>query len=241
MRDPVPLCLVLSLLTSSSNCDSWLCVPFLTGRLRPFPYNTGKLELPSLSQVNARGPADVPWYSAQAGQRSLLISDRLPDPHIPQSYATSTSVGTRPSRVGSFDSNSEYSHSAPSLTSASSFPSVDTGLGIKTPPSESSPGIPGHFPKEQHFMHETAYGGAMNQSQSYLDTQHAHMSTGSSYAPQSQTTGMSHYAQYPPQTTNAYAPSQPSYSHYYGGVTSPQSTGQQVSVSSQLLPLPGKC
>ena len=78
----------------------------------------------------------------------------------------------------------------------------------------------------------------MNHGHSYIDNQHTHMSSGASYAPQQQTAGMSHYQQYPTQAANAYGPAQSSYSHYYGGVTSPQSTGQPVSVSmgSQLLP-----
>ena len=184
----------------------------------------------------------MPWYSTQAGHRSFTASDRLPDIHLPQACPVSTSPATRPSRGGSFDSSSNYSNTAPSLTS--SYSSVDTGLGIKTPPSGDSPEAPAaHFSKDQPFFQEVGYSGAMNQGHSYIDGQHPQISTSSSYVSQPQTSGMSHYQQYPTPATNAYGPTQSSYSHYYGGVTSPQSAGQPVSASigAQLLPLPGQC
>ena len=179
------------------------------------------------------------WYNTQVGQRSFAAGDRLPDLHLPQVCPIATPPANRPSRGGSFDSTSNYSNSAPSLTS--SYSSIDTGLGIKTPPSNESPDSSAvQFPKEhQQFYQEVGYGGAMNQGHSYMDNQHPQISTSSSYASQPQTTGMSHYQQYPTQAASAYAPPQSSYSHYYGGVTSPQTAGPTaVSMGAQLLPLP---
>jgi protein SOK2 len=246
------------------------CLTFardLTGHSRPFLNNTEKLELPSISQVHTRGPADIPWLNHHpSSQRSLFSSDRLPNLQLPQTYPTSVSSGTNSSRIGSLDSSSNYSgnHYTPSLTSASSFPSVNNGTGLKTPsPSQASSSQPhvhtddtthqAQYPSQSHDSHvysqeSESYSSAMNPSQQYVDSQHSHMSGGPSYAPQSQTSGgMSHYPQYPQQAPalqpvhGAYAPS-PSYGQYsYAtGVTSPQAAGQPVSTNTQLLPLPGK-
>ena len=205
----------------------------------------------------------MPWYNAHSAQRPLLSSDRLPNLHLPQSYASNPASGTPP-RVGSFDSGSNYSNSyTPSLTSASSYPGADSGTGLKTPsPSEGSPNVSSHVPKDtaapyssqaegaQIYAQESDPYTAMNQPQQYIDSQHSHISTSPSYAAQPQTTsGMSHYSQYAQQAPSlgnapgSYGQTQP-YSQYYGsGVTSPQSAGQPVTTSmvSQLLPLPGTC
>ncbi|KAI4149466.1 MAG: hypothetical protein LQ340_004619 [Diploschistes diacapsis] len=203
------------------------------------PTNTGKLELPSISQVDPQGPAGVPWYTTQPGHRSLTVSDRLPDIHLSQTGPLNAPLATRPSRGASFDSSSNHSNSAPSLTS--SYSSIDTGLGIKTPPSAGSPEASSVlFSKDQpQYFQEAAYSGSMNQSHPYMDNQHPHLTSGPSYAPHQQTSGMSHY-QYPTQASTAYAPAQSSYGQYYGGVTSPHPVGHPVSVSmgTQLLPLP---
>lgn len=175
------------------------------------------------------------------------------------------SSGTNSSRIGSLDSSSNYggNHYTPSLTSASSYPSVNNGTGLKTPsPSPAASSQPhvhtedtaqqAQYPSQTHNPHaysqeSETYSSAMNPSQQYVDSQHSHMSGGPSYAPQSQTSGgMSHYPQYQQQAPalqpvhGSYAPS-PSYGQYgYAtGVTSPQAAGQSVS-NSQLLPLPGK-
>ena len=241
---------------------SSLIVKPLFGHSRPFHDNTEKLELPSISQVHTRGSADVPWYNAHSAQRSLLSGDRLPNLQLPQTYASQPASGTPP-RVGSFDSGSNYSNNyTPSLTSASSYP-ADPSTGLKTPsPSEGSPNVSSHVPKDtalpyssqaeggQIYAQESDPYSAMNQPQQYIDSRHSHMSTGPSYATQPQTTGgMSHYSQYAQQAPSlqngpsSYGQTQPSYSQYYGGdVTSPQSTNQPVATSmvSQLLPLPGR-
>jgi len=237
----------------------------LTGHSRPFLNNTEKLELPSISQVQTRGPADIPWLNHHhSSQRSLFSSDRLPNLQLPQTYPTSVSSGTNSSRIGSLDSSSNYSsnHYTPSLTSASSYPSVNNGTGLKTPsPSPASSAQPhvhtedtvqqAQYPSQPHSSQvygqdSESYSSAMNPSQQYVDSQHSHMSGGPSYAPQSQTSGgMAHYPQYPQQAPplqpvhGSYAPSS-SYGQYgYAtGVTSPQAAGQPS--NAQLLPLPGE-
>lgn len=184
----------------------------------------------------------MPWYTTQPGHRSLTVSDRLPDIHLSQTGPLNAPLATRPSRGASFDSSSNHSNSAPSLTS--SYSSIDTGLGIKTPPSAGSPEASSVlFSKDQpQYFQEAAYSGSMNQSHPYMDNQHPHLTSGPSYAPHQQTSGMSHY-QYPTQASTAYAPAQSSYGQYYGGVTSPHPVGHPVSVSmgTQLLPLPSEC
>ena len=201
----------------------------------------------------------MPWYNHHSSQRSLLSGDRLPNIQLPQSG------GTPPSRIGSLDSQYSANNYTPSLTSGSSYTSVEPSLGLKTPsPSGGSPNTTSHAPKDEpaqqvqyptqaqnsqvYSQESDPYGSAMNQSQPYLDSQHSHLSAGPSYATQSQTAGgMSHYSQYPQQTASlqngpgAYAPNQSYGGQYYSGVTSPQAAGQPVSTSmgTQLLPLPG--
>jgi protein SOK2 len=91
----------------------------------------------------------------------------------------------------------------------------------------------------------------MNHPQPYLETQHAHLSAGPSYAPPSQAAaGMGHYSQYPPPAPalqpgpGSYGPSPSSYGYGYGpAVTSPQSAGPALSapgMNAQIPPLPGE-
>ena len=198
----------------------------------------------------------------------MLSGDRLPNLSLPQTYPASTSSGTPSSRIGSLDSSSNYSGNQypPSLTSASSFPSANPGIGLKTPSPSPAHNVPSvahghseetaqHYSSQSHNTHIYAHdsdaypSSAMNQQQQYLDSSQSHMSGGSSYAAQPQTAGgISHYGQYQQQQPalqpgpGSYTPSQSSYGQYaYGnGVTSPQSVGHPSSMNSQLLPLPGK-
>ena len=241
-----------------------------TGHSGPFVDNTGKLELPSISQVHTRSPVDIAWYNHHAAQRPLLSSDRLPNLQLPQTYPPSTSSVTSSSRIGSLDSSSNYSSNPypPSVTSVSSYPSINHGIALKTPspspaPQTASSQPHGHSedtgphpqyhsqPQSSYGQDPESYGGAMNANQQYTDSQHSHLSGGPPYTPQSQTSGgMAHYPQYQQQAPplqpihGSYAPS-PSYGQYgYAtGVTSPQNAGQPVAapqMNSQQHPLPGK-
>ena len=222
---------------------------------RSFPNisaNTEKLELPSLTHVHSRGPAQ--WVSASAPPRSSLLSgDRLP---------TLPLRSTPPSRGGSFDSSA--SAYPPSLTSSgSSYPNFDP----QTPsPSEGrSPHhyhcfqAPAHVKEHPHTQsstvtlqatsnhHSANNSSVMNPSQPYLDASHSHMTTGPSYGTLNQTAGtgaMSQYPHYQPQTnvppaaSGPYAPTGPPYGSYYGGVTSPQPAGGSTPVSMGMHSLP---
>ena len=192
----------------------------------------------------------------------------MPNLQLPQTYPSSVSSGTSPSRVGSLDSSSNYGGTrySTSLTSASSFSGANPVTGLKTPspsPALQNATTQAHeesvqqhqFPSaslnSQPFGQDTdSYGGTMIPNQPYLDSQHPHMTSGPPYASQPQTTsGMPHYTQYQQQapglqpTHGSYAQS-PSYQQYgYAtGVTSPQSIGQVSApqMNSQLLPLPSK-
>ena len=245
------------------------------GHSRPSPYNTGKLELPSISQVHTRGPVDIPWYNSHYSQRSLLSGDRLPNLHLPQSYTSSAAYGPTSSRSGLSDSssNGNGSHYPSSQTSTSSYPSANSGIGLKTPsPSPTSQNI---APQSQGLSEDPAeqpeyttqtqgiqpyaqvaepYSVTMNQPQQYMDSHPPHMSAGQSYAPQPTTAGgMSHYPQYPQQSSilqtgpSGYAPPPSSYGYSYtNGVTSPNPGSHPVSSSmggqmnpNGMLPLPG--
>ena len=239
------------------------------GHSRPFSTNTEKLELPSISQVHTLGPVDVPWYNHHSSQRPLLSGDRLPNFHLPHTTPSNVSSGANSSRIDPLDSSSSGSQYTPSQTRLSSYPSASSGVGLKTPsPSPTShhlapqnPGLPDpsqqlDYSAQNQSVHFTEpYSSAMNQSQQYLDSNQAHISSAQSYAPQPTTaSGMNHFSHYPQQPQalqtgpGSYAPSPSSFSQYGypNGVTSPQGGGQPVSASlgsqmnSQLLPLPGK-
>jgi len=231
------------------------------GHSRPFPHNTEKLELPSISQVHTRGPVDIPWYNSHYSQRSLLSGDRLPNLHLPQSYTSSTSYGLNSSRSGLSDSssNGNGSHYPSSQTSPSSYPSANSGIGLKTPsPSPTSQNIapqPHGLAEEQAEHSEYSsqpqgiqpytqvaepYNITMNQPPQYMDSHQSHLSAGQSYAPQPTTAGgMSHYPQYQQQPPvlqtgpGGYAPPPNSYGQYSytNGVTSPQGGSHPVSSS----------
>ena len=220
-------------------------------------FNTGKLELPSISQVHSRGLAETPWFSSHYPQRPLLSGDRLPDIHLPQSYIPPP--GYSYSRAGG------PAHLA-TATNAQ-FPTVQTAsysqqhpeIGLRTPspsPTSQCSAPPGHELSEisaehldyshrsQHLEPQTEsteqLSGAMNQQQQYLGSEQSHLSAGQPYQPQPSTAGaMSQYSSYQqqppvlqPGPTN-YAPAPTHYGQYgySNGVTSPQSGGHPVSSS----------
>lgn len=209
---------------------------------------TEKLELPSISQVHTRGPADIPWYNPHAAERPLLSGDKLPALSLP----TATQA---PSRAFYQDPSSSASSSArTSLSGASAVheprsppPSADLATqGRLSLDSEYS------IPQDGYYPSPTSLG-SMNQAPPYMDvhSHHSHMSSAQPYASQGATAGaMSHYPYHQQPTVlqpaSSYGPSYPQYG-YPNGVTSPptghhppppSSMGGQM--SAQLLPLPGE-
>lgn len=228
--------------------------------IRPLTINTEKLELPSLSQVQNRGPVDSAWYSSNYS-RPRLPSDRLPDLHLPQSYAPTTA------RVGGSESLSG-AHGI-QYSAAGSYSDHNTAIGLRTPsPSPTSlcsaPPIHGlpeeaegrsEYTQPSHYPQSTtSYPSVMNHQQQYLESQQNQMSGGQPYAPHSTTaSGMTQYSSYAQQQppplqpgpgTYAQSPSYGQYG-YPNGITSPSGPGHPVSSSMGgqmnpgLLPLPG--
>lgn len=237
-----------------------ICCAPSPGHSRPILTNTGKLELPSISQVHTRGPVDVPWFNSHYSQRPLFTGDRLPNLLLPQSYASSASYGPNSSRIGLVDSSSSghSNHYPSSQTSSSSYSTVQPAIGLRTPsPSPTSQtlisqshGLPDEPTDQTDFSHQNpsisqytpiaeSYSHTMNQPQ-YLDSHQPHMSAAQSYAPQPTTaSSMPHYPHYQQQPSvlqpgpGNYAPSPSAYGQYgySNGVTSPQAAGQPVSSS----------
>lgn len=212
---------------------------------------TEKLDLPSISQVQTRGPSDVPFYNHHAAQRPLYVNDRLPSLPLPQPQQAYSS-GTSSPRVGSLGSGSILSSSShSSYTTASSN-------GPKTP----SPTLPTHngLPNS---LNQTPYNSTPPSSSAYTYAQdsysnmnHApqemyypsHMSAGQPPQPQTVTSsGMGHYSQHPQPPLLQPVPAQytpgPTPYNQYGysnGLTSPQSAGHPgpMGQPTNVLPLP---
>ena len=224
--------------------------------------NTEKLELPSISQVQTRGPVDTPWYST-IHSRPKVPSDRLPDLHLPRSYASTTA------RVGDSEPLSSAHGIQYSTAQAGSYPDSNSGIGLKTPsPSPTSlcsaPPIHGlpedpegrsEYVQPSHYPQSSGhYSGVMNQQHQYLESQQNQMSGGQPYAPHSTTAGgMTQYSSYAQQQPPPLQPGPGSYAQspgygqygYPNSITSPSGPGHPVSSSmggqmnSGLLPLPG--
>ena len=226
--------------------------------IRPLIINTEKLELPSISQVQTRGPVDSPWFSSNYS-RPKLPSDRLPDLHLPQSYA----------RIGGSEPLSSVHGIQYSTAHTGSYTDNNTGIGLKTPsPSPTSlcsaapiQGLPDEsegrsdFAQSNHYPQPTGhYPSAMNQQHQYLESQQSQMSGGQPYAPHPTTaSGMTQYPSYAQQQPPPLQPGPSSYAQspgygqygYPNTITSPSAPGHPVSSSmggqmnSGLLPLPG--
>ncbi|KAJ5527944.1 hypothetical protein N7513_012103 [Penicillium frequentans] len=204
-----------------------------------FPRETEKLELPSISQVHTRGPADIPWYNHHAAERPLLSGDKLPALSLP----TAPQAPSRGYQDTSVSGSARTSLSEASAIHDPRSPPADLATqGRLSLDSEYS-----IVPNEAYYPSPTSLG-SMNQAPPYMDV-HAHMSSAQSYQSQAATAGgMSHYPyhQQPPvlQPVSSYGPSYPQYG-YANGVTSPP-TGHPPPASSmggqmapQILPLPG--
>lgn len=224
--------------------------------------NTEKLELPSISQVQTRGPVDSPWLGSNYS-RPKVPSDRLPDLHLPQSYASTTV------RVGGPEPLSNAHTIQYTTAPTGSYSDTNTGIGLKTPsPSPTSlcsappihvlpqnPEGRSDYTQASNYPQSTGhYHEAMNPQHQYLESQQNQMSGGQPYAPHSTTaSGMTQYSSYAQQQPpplqpgpGNYAPS-PGYGQYGypGSITSPSGPGHPVSSSMGgqmnpgLLPLPG--
>ncbi|KAJ5117092.1 hypothetical protein N7526_011201 [Penicillium atrosanguineum] len=204
-----------------------------------FSRETEKLELPSISQVHTRGPADIPWYSHHAAERPLLSGDKLPALSLP----TATQAPSR-------SLYQDVSGSSATSSDRSSLSGVSAVQEPRSPPpsdlanqgldSDYNIGHQGYYPSPTSL-------GSMNQTHPYMDV-HSHLSSAQSYASQGATAGaMSHYPyhQQPPvlQPASSYGPAYSQYG-YPSGITSPP-TGHPPPASSmggqmnpQLLPIP---
>ncbi|PGH15154.1 hypothetical protein AJ80_05666 [Polytolypa hystricis UAMH7299] len=216
--------------------------------------NTGKLELPSLSQVQTRGPTDVPWYNHHAAERPLLGSDKLPALSFPPQPAPvpgnlSVRTGSQDSSASTSCTDSDHSSSVAGFATLSQpHPSE-----VKSAPSSAAnefAGVPVRYPEptsqsdylsgvsaSESYLHHQAPLGSMNQTQPYMDMHSSHLSSAQQYASHGASAGsVQPYQQYPQPsvlqpTSAAYAPSANSYPSTYppytpGGVTSPQSASQ---------------
>lgn len=203
-----------------------------------------KLDLPPISQVQARGLSLSSHPSSSSDQRPLYMNSEaapslpLPDPH--QAYSS----GTSSPRVSSVASSSSHAGSQSSFTSASSH-------GPKTP----SPTLPvGSAISGSTTQPLGGYDSYATMNQSTADMYYQqHMSAGQAQPPPSVTSGPmtpyhsqppalqpSHIAQYPP------PPPPPHYSQpypYANGLTSPQNAPPNVpngmGPAQNVLPLPG--
>ncbi|KAJ5860562.1 uncharacterized protein N7529_007872 [Penicillium soppii] len=206
------------------------------------------LELPSISQVHTRGPADVPWYNPHAAERPLLPGDKLPALSLPT--ATQGLSRTAYHDPSVTNSSARTSLSGASIPNEPRSPPTDLSgtqgrLSLDSSTSEYSlpPSVnEGYYPSPTSL-------GSMSHAQPYMDVHSSHMSSAQSYPPQGTTAGaMSHYQyhQQPPvmQPASSYQPAPYSQYGYPNGVTSPP-TGHPPStmggqMPTQLLPLPGK-
>ena len=277
------------------------------GRLRPRRPTTGKLELPSLSQVQqsrgppgsrtANGSIDLvgSWYNQPLVSRTPYSPKRTAArlPSFTQLQSPSTVIESPHALVATLSTH-------PSVPASRSFAHAYSVSGVISPPSTDTSGLSasGHsqsasssslysnsytnspqpqvqVQQQQHLSSaEYAYAqdayAAPNSSRnatgtadtmnahaqpSYLDMHHSHLSGGQHSAPQTVTSGMSHYSQYgqPPLLQPGpgnYSPAQSSYGSYgySNGVASPQTATHAGSggmigsqVPPQLLPLPGRC
>ena len=213
----------------------------LSSRSRP----TEKLELPSISQVHTRGPAEIPWYNHHAAERPLLSGDKLPALSLPTA---------QPYRSHYPDPSVPASNTCSARTSLSG-PAHD-----KTTPPPSDLAAPADYPlpntSDSYYPAPTALSSSMNHTPPYMDVHSSHLSSAAQpYASQAAPAGgiphYSPYSQQPPvlqPASTTYGPAS-SYSQYGypGSVASPQSAATQpppTSMSSQmpaqLLPLPGE-
>ncbi|KAK1518304.1 KilA-N domain-containing protein, partial [Colletotrichum abscissum] len=204
-----------------------------------FGATTVKLDLPSISSVQTRGPTDVSYYNAHPAQRpSYMNSERVPSlplPNLHQAYSSGTS-SPRVSSIGS--ASSSHAGSQSSFTSAASShgpktPSPTLPINAAIPGSSGQP-IGGY----EHYP-------AMNQPAADMYYQQ-HISAGQAPPPQTVTSGAMSYHSQPPPLQPSHLPQyqqQTQYGQPYGyanGLTSPQSAPVNNGMGGQnVLPLPG--
>lgn len=228
---------------------------------KPYPPNTEKLELPSISQVHSRGPVDASWYNTQFTPRPTVSSERLPALPQIQSGANTSSNNSSP-RGGSISSASAINSSASSHTSYSS--SVNgSHSGFKTPSPEQTPQTLGRDPHSLNGQSQdspyaqqhqpSGYGYAtdsyanMNQMQSYADVQQHHLPNAGHATSSGPPSTMGHYAynQQPPYLqpgpTNSIVQGSYYQNSYGNGMPpTPSTATMNSSLVPASLPLPGK-
>jgi len=164
---------------------------------------TEKLDLPSISEVQTRGPSEVPFYNHHAAQRPLYVNERLPSLPLPQPQQAYSSSGTSSPRVGSLGSLGSSSilngssHSSYTTASSSNGPktpsptlAANTGLPLSQAPYHNTP------PSSTSYSYNQDSYSNMNHGPQDMYYQ-SHMSAGQPPAPQTVTSGnMGHYPQH---------------------------------------------
>ena len=233
--------------TASTETQKPIGIP-INGLIAPTLNNTEILELPSITQWQQRGAIEEPWIKTHPSKRPILTGERLPELNFAHSGAPPSPDGPSYQPIDqNYDKKGQYSK-------AGANPSNQFDIGLRTPsPSPTSQSVVHSagstdltFPPSRQYPAQQAgeqYFAVMNQqSQNYMDAQHA-MSAGQQYSSHSTTTNnMNQYPQYQHHQSptvlssgqTQYAQSPASYGGQYaysGGMTSPHGTNQSVSTS----------
>jgi protein SOK2 len=194
--------------------------------------------------VQARGPADIPYYNGQPAQRTAYASEKLPSlpyQQVPQAYSSATG-SPRVSSISSSVSSHNGSQSSFTTAPSSSGPKTPGTLSPPPPNSVLASGSPSH-----PVAGYDSYHPAMNSGGADMYYQQ-HMSAGQAPPPQTVTSGgMQHYGhQQPPLLqpgpAQYSAPAPYAQYGYPNGLTSPPTGPPAVSNSmgqQNVLPLPG--
>lgn len=212
---------------------------------------TGKLALPSISQVQPRGFDDASWYHQTSTTDRLPALTQLHQPHTNYSSVSSSPGGA------SFGASSVTACGPESVTTYAPH-NASYSTGLKTPSPEHIPS--GHFRRDSAHpdLHSQNLNAApystydaqpgtyvsMNHSQGYMDVAQSHIphSAPASGPP----SAMSHYSGYQqPQTmqgAHSYGPAPSTYGSYSytNGLAPLHSSGQPTpaSIGSQLVQQP---
>ncbi len=217
---------------------------------------TEKLDLPSISQVQTRGPSDVPFYNHHAAQRPLYANDRLPSFPLPQPQQAYSS-GTSSPRVGSLSSlgssilngssHSSYTTASSSNGPKTPSPTLPANTGLPVPLAQSSYNSTPPLAPSYSYPHEQYQNMNHHPQDMYYPS---HMSAGQPPPPQTVTSSGMHYSQHQQQPPllqpgpAQYSPAPPPYNQYpySNGLTSPQSAAHPgqgpMGGQGNVLPLP---
>ena len=202
---------------------------FVSGSSIPSVSNTGKLALPSLSQVQPRG-FEEPWYQSTSISHQTSSAERLPALSQLQSHHNYSSVGSSP-RGDSIGSAEAHHNSSDTVTSYSSSINGSYQTELKTPSPEQAQhgfrkdsvqsGLHHHsqsLPVVPYTTYDQSSGQyiSMNQGPSYMDVTQSHMSNSipSSAPPPGLAQDSNYQTSQPMQGAPHYGSSPTSYSHY---------------------------